>query len=64
MIYNKNIPTRKIFKPLNHYSHLDDNKTYPVAEYIYKHGLCLPSSVKNSEEDIRLACKEVRRVIE
>ena len=59
----RGIPTRRIFKPLNHYKHLADGKTYPNAEYIYKHGLCLPSSLKNSEDDIYKVCKTIKELI-
>lgn len=57
------VPTRRIFKPLNHYKHLADGKTYPNAEYIYKHGLCLPSSTKNSPEDIYSVCQTIKKLI-
>jgi perosamine synthetase len=57
------IPTRRIFRPLNHYAHLKDAKTYPVAEYLYEHGLCLPSSVRNSEDDIYIICEIIKKYI-
>jgi perosamine synthetase len=59
----RGIPTRRIFKPLNHYKHLADGKTYPNAERIYKHGLCLPSSVKNSEKDILETCRAIKKLM-
>lgn len=59
----KGIPTRRVFKPLNHYDHLKDGKTYPNAEYIYKHGLVLPSSVKNEDADIYQVCNAIKELI-
>jgi len=49
------IPTRRIFKPL---------ADLPNANYIYKHGLCLPSSTLNTEEDIYQICKVIKQLIE
>ena len=60
---DKGIPTRRIFKPLNHYSHLTDGLFYSNSEHIYKHGLCLPSSVKNSEDDIYTVCRKIKDLI-
>jgi len=58
------IPSRRIFKPLNHYKHLADGKIYKNAEFIYKHGLVLPSSVKNnSEESIYEICQTIKKLI-
>ena len=59
----RGIPTRRIFKPLNHYKHLAGGKTYENAEYIYKHGLCLPSSTKNYSEDIYEVCQTIKKLI-
>ncbi|MHA2039482.1 MAG: DegT/DnrJ/EryC1/StrS family aminotransferase [Promethearchaeota archaeon] len=57
------VPTREVFKPLNHYPHIKDNNVYSNAEYIYKHGICLPSSVKNNEDDIYVICKNIKGLI-
>ncbi len=72
----RGIPTRRIFEPLNHYKHLRFNRwwlptnwfrkktTFPNAEYLYKHGLCLPSSLKeNQPEDILTVCKTIKELI-
>jgi perosamine synthetase len=63
----RDIPTRRIFKPLNHYSHIYElhgvKKKYKNAEYLYKHGLCLPSSVRNTEKDIMYVCKTIKEVL-
>ena len=59
----RGIPTRRIFKPLNHYKHLPDGKIHKNSEYIFKHGLVLPSSTKNSEENIYEVCKAIKKLI-
>lgn len=51
----KGIPTRRIFKPLG--------PNCPNAEYIYKHGVCLPSSTLNGEKEILTVCKEIKRLL-
>jgi perosamine synthetase len=64
----RGIPTRRIFKPLNHYPQFEAYTfrgpiIYTNAEYLYKHGLCLPSSTKNSPEDIYKVCKTIKKLI-
>jgi dTDP-4-amino-4,6-dideoxygalactose transaminase len=59
----RGVPTRRVFKPLNHYKHLSDGKVYTNAEYVYKHGLVLPSSTKNDSDQIYDVCKEIKRLI-
>lgn len=54
----RDIPTKRIFKPLA------DRESCPNAWYIYDHGLCLPSSTLNQDEDILMVCKEIRTIIE
>jgi perosamine synthetase len=61
-LLKRGIPTRRTFPPLNHYRHLRDNGFYPNAEYIYEHGLCLPSSVKNTDENIKFVCKTIKEL--
>ncbi|MFH1282642.1 MAG: aminotransferase class V-fold PLP-dependent enzyme, partial [bacterium] len=61
----KGIPTRRIFIPIvefppyKRYKHTDYKNSY----HIYNMGLCLPSSVLNSEDDIYGVCKILREVI-
>jgi len=55
------IPTRRIFRPLVDSPPYRDGKEYPNARYIYDHGLCLPSSTCNAEEDIYHVCEIIRR---
>jgi len=57
------VPTRRVFEPLNHFKPYRDGKTYPVAEDIWERGLCLPSSVRNSEEDIYEVCQKIKSLI-
>lgn len=63
-----NIPTRRIFRPINHHTSYSSsvltthrNKiNCKNAEYIYNHGLCLPSSILNSDEDIYKVCNTIK----
>ena len=57
------VPTRRVFEPLNHLKPYKDGKTYPVAEDIWSRGLCLPSSVRNSEEDIYEVCQKIKALL-
>ena len=57
------IPTRRVFEPLNHFKPYRDGKTYPVAEDIWQRGLCLPSSVRNSEGDIHEICQKIKALL-
>ncbi len=57
------IQTRRIFKPIPRTIAYKDDKEYPNAEFIYKHGLCLPSSTVNSEKDIMFVCKKIKEMI-
>ena len=41
-LLNENIPTRRIFKPLNQLKPYLSDEKFEVAEFIYEHGLCLP----------------------
>jgi len=60
---DRGVPTRRVFEPLNHFKPYMDGKTYPVAEDIWKRGLCLPSSVRNSEEDIYEVCQKIKGLL-
>ena len=57
----KNIPTRRIFPSLTEQLPYVPFKTQDckVADDLYANGLCLPSSVLNSEEDVREVAKEI-----
>ena len=57
------IPTRRVFEPLNRFKPYRDGKTYPVAEDIWQRGLCLPSSVRNSEGDIHEICQKIKKLL-
>jgi perosamine synthetase len=63
LLKTENIPTRRIFRPLNHSMPFRDYKSYPVAEMIYNRGLCLPSSTKNKDEDIIRVCKTIKKIL-
>jgi len=57
------VPTRRVFEPLNHFKPYRDGKTYPVAEDIWERGLCLPSSVRNSEGEIYEVCQKIKGLL-
>ena len=59
----RGIPTRRIFKPLTQYRPYISIKQYPVAERLYKYGLCLPSSTLCDMKDIDMVCQIVREVV-
>lgn len=63
-LLNKGIETGRIFKPLNYhkpYQYIKDK--FFIAEDIYNRGLCLPSSICNSIDDIYFVCKEIKRIL-
>lgn len=57
------IETRKVFRPLNHMPMYDDNKVYYNAEFLYAHGLCLPSYAELEDSNIDMICDIIRKVI-
>lgn len=48
------IPTRRVFRPL---------VGLPNAQRIWEHGLCLPSSTLNRDEDIEEVCEVIKRIL-
>ena len=62
-LYGYGIQTKRIFKPIPSTIAYRDEKEYPNAEFIYRHGLCLPSSTVNSEKDIIFACEKIKEMI-
>lgn len=68
----ENIESRPIWKPLHlqpvfqgceFYSHYETEET-PVSEDIFQRGLCLPSDIKNTKEDMDLIIEIIRKVLE
>jgi perosamine synthetase len=62
---DESVPTRRVFMPITEFP---PYKKYRRGDYensyrIYETGLCLPSSTLNSESDIHLICKAVKRVL-
>jgi perosamine synthetase len=59
------IPTRRIFMPLVEFPPFKSTKKekYPNAFYIHKHGLSLPSSTLNTEEDIHYICDVIKGLV-
>lgn len=68
----ENIESRPIWKPLHKqpvfkgcefYSHYEDD-TEPVSEEIFDQGLCLPSDIKNTKEDMERIIKIIKSVLD
>ena len=68
----ENIESRPIWKPLHQqpvfkgcefYSHYEDDKK-PVSEDIFDRGLCLPSDIKNTKEDMDWIIGIIRSVLD
>ena len=68
----ENIESRPIWKPLHQqpvfkgcefYSHYEDDKK-PVSEDIFDRGLCLPSDIKNTKEDMDRIIGIIRSVLD
>lgn len=68
----ENIESRPIWKPLHKqpvfkgcefYSHYEDDHK-PVSEDIFDQGLCLPSDIKNTKEDMERIIKIIKSVLD
>jgi len=60
----RGIPTRRLFVPLGEMSYLKQYAgSCPNAVEIYQHGLCLPSSTLNEEDDIKEVTLIIREVL-
>lgn len=63
----QNIETRPIWKPMhmqplfanNDFIQVNDHKS--VGEDVFNHGLCLPSDIKNTDQDMDLIISTVRK---
>lgn len=62
-LQGKGIPTRRVFRPLTHSKPFAVKKKFSVAEMLWKRGLCLPSSVKNSSNDVYKICETIKEEI-
>lgn len=52
-------PARRVFRPLNQEIPYCDGKSYPVAEYVYEHGICLPQP--KNEKGLRKICQAIKQ---
>lgn len=60
------IETRLLFKPLHKqkpFQIFAKNQSFPNADYIYEHGLSLPSSVKLTEKQVKFICENIKRIL-
>ena len=63
-LQEKNIPTRRIFLPLNEMPYLKQYSTTCSNSYeIYNSGICLPGSTLNEEKDIEEVALVIREVL-
>ena len=61
----RKIPTRRIFMPATEmppFQHCSQDKV-KNSHRIYNRGLCLPSSILNSAEDIYYVCKTIKKLV-
>jgi len=59
------IDTRRFFKPLhlqNAYRVFSKKQKFPNAEYLYKYGISLPTSVKLNEKDIKYISNIIKKL--
>lgn len=59
----KGVPTRRVFFPLPFTKAHYDDGYYPNAQYIFRHGICLPTSTKMEENDVMEVCRIVKEVL-
>lgn len=59
------VPTRRVFHPIPDFPPYRPFAAgvYPMAERVFRQGLCLPSSTQNDPEDVRRACRILREVL-
>ncbi|HNX90775.1 MAG TPA: aminotransferase class V-fold PLP-dependent enzyme [Candidatus Omnitrophota bacterium] len=65
LLKEKNIPARRIFMPMTmfpYYRNARKDKLRNTLD-IYKNGICLPSSTRNSEDDIRFVCDVINKIL-
>ncbi len=56
------IETRPFFTPLTKLPFYRTKERFPVSEYLYRHGLCLPSGVTLKDWQIDFICKELKKL--
>lgn len=62
----KGIDSRPFFKPLHTlkpYQEFSVGQRFPVAEYLHKYGLTLPTSVKLSRSDVKYVCAGLKDIL-
>jgi len=57
------IPTRRVFRPLNESPAFIDRESYPVAEMIFRRGICLPCSTLMTDSETSKVCSTIRRLL-
>jgi len=65
-LLSQGIETRRLFTPIHSqkpYLKFSPGQLFPNADYLYQHGLSLPSSVKLKEEEIKFICDKINRYL-
>lgn len=65
LLREKGVPTRRIFMPITEFPpyRMYRRMKYENSYGIYEKGLCLPSSLLNSDSCIRYVCKKIKEII-
>lgn len=64
----ENIESRPIWKPMHmqpifeRYDYITDTEK-SLSEHIFKHGVCLPSDIKNKEEDMKTIVEIIKNIL-
>lgn len=59
------VPSRRLFMPVTEFPPYSSVKKseYPAAYHLYEKGLCLPSSTINSDKNINLTAKAIKKAV-
>ncbi|MCK5346413.1 MAG: DegT/DnrJ/EryC1/StrS family aminotransferase, partial [Candidatus Heimdallarchaeota archaeon] len=65
ILAEKKIQTRRVFMPITSFVPYAcfHREPYHNAQYIYEHGICLPSSMVNNDDDIQYVCNVLEEII-
>jgi len=63
LLKDNQVDTRPFFIPAHHLPPYKCNKKYPIAEYLSKTGISLPTFCGLSRDEIKLICNIVKNSI-
>lgn len=61
---DRGIETRPFFHPMHQIPYMKTNEKFPVAKYLAKNGLNLPSGTKLTKQEVLYVAKNVREILE